>query len=119
MEAVSTVTSIISPYELGRIMAEPNMKEGIQMYEFCRGIMGRYGMGGFSWFGGIAMLVGVVLVGVVIYLLVSNRQRQGNANANVNTNANAESALTILKERLAKGEIDEETYDSLLKKLNK
>ena len=91
------------------------------MYEFCRGIVGRYGIGGFSWFGGIAMLVGVVLVGVIVYLLVSNRQRLGNTNANTgaSANTNAESAQAILKERLAKGEIDEETYDSLLKKLNK
>ena len=69
------------------------------------------------------MLVGVVLVGAVIYLLVINRQRLGNTNANgnttANTNENAEPAQAILKERLAKGEIDEETYDSLLKKLNK
>ncbi len=93
------------------------------MYEFCRGIVGRYGIGGFSWFGGIAMLIGVVLVGVIVYLLVSNRQRLSNTNANTgantNTSTNTDSAQTILKERLAKGEIDEETYDSLLKKLNK
>ena len=82
------------------------------MYEFCRGIFGGYGINGFNWFGGVAMLIGVILVGVVIYLLVSNNNRH-------TTNRSTTDAQDILKERLAKGEIDEETYESLLKKIQK
>lgn len=80
------------------------------MLAFCRGLWGGYGMAGTWWMGGIAMFVGVILVGVVIYLLVNNNRHTSGRHTS--------EAQDILKERLAKGEIDEETYERLLKKVD-
>lgn len=80
------------------------------MFTLYRGLYGGYGMNTFGWIGGIAMLIGVVLIGVVIYLLASSPRRTANRYA--------ADAVNVLKERLAKGEIDEETYERLLKKID-
>ena len=83
------------------------------MYAFCGSILGRYGINGLygiHWMGGIAVLIGLVLIGVVIYLLVNNRRYTASGHTS--------DAPDILKERLAKGEIDEETYERLLKKVH-
>lgn len=80
------------------------------MFAFCNRLFGGYGFGETWWIGGIAMFIGLILIGVVIYLLVSNTRRTGSGRAS--------EAADILKERLAKGEIDEETYERLLKKID-
>ena len=81
------------------------------MFAFGRGMFDAYGAYGNWWIGGIAMLIGVILIGVVIYLLVNNSRHTGSKQSS--------DALDILKERLAKGEIDEETYEQLLKKISR
>ena len=68
------------------------------------------------------MLIGIVLVGVIIYLLVRNNRHAERGNQDGYGNTSGFDSRTadpeqILKERLAKGEIDEETFDSLMKKL--
>ena len=76
------------------------------MYAFCNRLLG---IGSFGWIGGIAMFIGFLLIGVLIYLLARNGF-QGNNNS-------AATAQDVLKQRLAKGEIDETTYESLLNKI--
>ena len=75
-------------------------------YGFCRNA---FSFGRFHYMGGLYMLIGLLLVALVIYLLVKNNKSGLSLN-------NSE---TILKERLAKGEINEEEYDSLIKKVKK
>lgn len=76
---------------------------------FCRGL---YGSRGFNWTGGGLMFLGVIIIGIIIYLLIKD-------NSNKNKNLSSSNAQNILKERLAKGEIDEATYENLLNKINK
>lgn len=62
-----------------------------------------------GWFGGLGFLGFVAVVTLVIVLAV----RSGNRGREVRTSRPEE----ILKERLAKGEIDQQTYEELLKKV--
>lgn len=63
----------------------------------------------FHWFGGFGSLGTVAVIIIVIILITrSHRYRDERRPSN---------AEQILKERLARGEIDEETYESLLKKI--
>lgn len=55
------------------------------------------------------MFVGLLLVALIVYLIVKNN----------NTNFSFNNAESILKERLAKGEISEEEYDKLINKTRK
>ncbi len=102
-----SVISIISPFLSGMITVDEATKGLLPMVALYRGLYGGYGMTTFGWIGGLAMLIGVVLIGVVIYLLASSPRHTANRYA--------VDAVNILKERLAKGEIDEETYERLLK----
>lgn len=86
-------------------------ERSFSMFAFCNRLFGGYGWSEMWWIGGIAMFIGLILIGVVIYLLVSNSRRSAGGNIS--------EAADILKERLAKGEIDEDTYEQLLKKINK
>jgi putative membrane protein len=63
----------------------------------------------FGWFVGFGFLATIAVIVVVIVLVSKSNNR-----ARDNRPSNAEQ---ILKERLARGEIDEETYDNLLKKI--
>jgi len=88
------------------------------LHGFGRGFPGMYdfngfdGFGGFNWIGGAIMFVGVLLVGLIIYLLVRN-----NRNNVARIFQNTSSARNILDERLANGEIDVTAYDELSKKI--
>lgn len=63
-----------------------------------------------GWFGGFGFLGFVAIVTLVIVLAV----RSGNRGREERRSSRPED---ILKERLAKGEIDEQTYEELLKKV--
>ena len=82
------------------------MKGANMWYGFCRNA---FSIGRFHHLGGIYMFLGLLLVVLIVYLIVRN----GKPNTALN---NSES---ILKERLARGEISEEEYDNLIKKLKK
>jgi uncharacterized membrane protein len=78
------------------------------MYGSCRSLFGLGGYGiGTGWIGGLIMFVGLILIGVIIYFIVKSSH----------TNRFVSNAQTILDERLAKGEIDEDTYQNLSKKI--
>ncbi len=78
-------------------------------HELYRGILH---FGGYSYIGGIVMLIGIILVGLLIFLLVKNNK------SNISF-ANTNNSESILKERLAKGDISEDDFDRLIKKLKK
>ena len=64
-----------------------------------------YGFGGFIW----PLIILVVLVGVAIYF-IKNREKLKQDNGE-------DSALTILKQRYAKGEITKEQFEEMKKDL--
>lgn len=66
----------------------------------------------FGWFGGIGFF-GLIAVIVLVIVLVT---RSGHSRQREERHAPSH-AEDILKERLAKGEIDEETYEKLLSKI--
>ena len=64
-----------------------------------------YGLGGFGMgFGFLWQILWLVIIVAVIYALLSGRGRADGSDRSENT------ALEILKERLARGEIDYEEY---------
>jgi len=89
------------------------------MYNFGRGFAG--GWAPFGWAGIIFAAIFIALVVTVIILLVKNGRVYTNAGRPPHgAPPHAQGippAEQILKERLAKGEIDEAQYDSILKKL--
>jgi putative membrane protein len=88
--------------------------------------MMRFGMGGYS---GIGMLLGGILVLLVIAVLVALAivgivllVRHGKSSGKANGSAlmpNVSQALTVLDERYAKGEIDDEEYTKKKEMLKK
>ena len=78
-------------------------------YGFCDGA---FNLSRFHYIpgGGLTLLIGIVLAAIIVYLLIRNGKSKSAA---------SESAEAILKERLAKGDITEEEYSKLLKKLKK
>ncbi len=71
---------------------------------------GLYTLGGLNYTGGIIMFIGILLAAVIIYLLVRN-------NKSKLTFGSSDDSVSILKERLANGEISAEEYDSILNKI--
>ncbi|GGD13158.1 SHOCT domain-containing protein [Pontibacillus salipaludis] len=72
-------------------------------------MMNGQGMGGFGEMGITWMLfIGIILIVAAILLMKAFRS---------NTSNKSSSSLDSLKERLARGEISEEEYDRLKKKL--
>ncbi len=76
---------------------------------------GYYGMDwGWGWgfpFMGIILFIFFLLL--IVYLV-----RMISSGGETNT-ASSDSAIEILKQRYARGEIDETTYDEMLKRINK
>jgi len=71
---------------------------------------GVYTLGGFNYLGGIIMFIGIILAAVIIYLLIKNSKSKITFN-------NSDSSASILKERLANGDITPEEYDNILNKI--
>lgn len=70
------------------------------------GLMGWHGMG----YGGVFMwLIGIILVGLVVYLLIGA--------TGTRETKDEDEALRILKKRFARGEITREEYEEMRKKL--
>jgi len=68
-----------------------------------------YGFGYNFWFIALIVLI-IILIIIGIMLLVKNSRNKNEA-------PTSSTAFKILKERLAKGEIDEDEYDRLKEKL--
>jgi putative membrane protein len=64
-----------------------------------------YGFG----FGGMFMLVPIILVVIIVYSITRLKNNPSNGRC-CNNNSSEDKALDILKERLARGEITEEEY---------
>lgn len=62
--------------------------------------------GGYGIFGG--GLFSLIIIGIIIYFIIKMFDKNGN---NSNTSNKKASAMDLLNERYAKGEIDEEEYD--------
>lgn len=70
-------------------------------------MMGWHGMG----YGGVFMwLIGIIVVGLVVYFLVGETGLRGETK-------DEDEALRILKKRFARGEITREEYEEMKKKL--
>ena len=82
-------------------------------------------MARFPFAGGIFFIVFLALVALVVILFIKNRKLKKNVGTTGGANAltkisatdNANNPEAILKERLSKGEIDEEEFDKLLLKI--
>jgi len=83
------------------------------MFGFGRGIANLMPLG---LIGGICMLIFIALIVVVIVLGVRRGRRDGHM-WHENHMHSTSGAEEILKQRLAKGEIDEATYENLMKKI--
>lgn len=66
--------------------------------------------GGYGMFGGMGFM-GLLLVGLVIYLFINALDDNRNRNQSNEPAASENRALDLLNERYAKGEIDEEEYN--------
>lgn len=67
-------------------------------------------MGSRMLMGWIIPLIIIVIIAIAVYMIVNNKKEDKNTRSN--------SALDILNERYAKGEIDEEEYSKKKKDLN-
>lgn len=76
---------------------------------------GNGGPGMFGWIGmGLGMILNLGIVILIIYFMARVFSRGGFVNNNISSNA-----IEILKERYARGEIDEDEYHKRLEVLNK
>ncbi len=76
------------------------------------GYMGNYGYGMMGYGGMLFGLIFWILIIVVAYLLIKKLLEQ-----NKNQGAEGKSALDIAKERYAKGEITEEEFEEMKRRL--
>ena len=78
--------------------------------------MGNWGhMMGNGYGGGFMWVIGLVLVGAVIYFMLQGSKSKGSIKGS--NDSIIESPLDILKNRYAKGEIDKEEFDRRKKDL--
>lgn len=73
-------------------------------------MMGGYGMGGGYGFGGIFMILWLVLIIVGIVMLVKWLSKSATAD---DGSGSANKALDILRERYARGEINEQEFQKI------
>lgn len=78
-------------------------------------------MGGGGWFG---MVIGLLLIGLliagVVYLImtaVSKSQSKGSQSSQTHSESNPKTAMDILMERFARGEIDEKEFEERRRRL--
>ena len=79
---------------------------------------GAFNSGCFGLGGGLGMMFfGILIVGLLIYLLFKGTNNQNNAISSSNHSNVNDNALEIAKSRLAKGEITTEEYENIKKTL--
>lgn len=76
-----------------------------------------FGYGAYGCLGGLGggfgmMFFGIIIVGVIIYLLLRGQDNNTKTFANGNTST-SDSAIEIAKTRLAKGEITSDEYENI------
>jgi putative membrane protein len=74
-----------------------------------------WGMGGFGWL--LMVLFWVVLIVAIVWALRELRPRSGTGQSSEAPAPASDDPFAILDRRLARGEIDPETYDELRDKL--
>ncbi|CCQ96289.1 conserved hypothetical protein [[Clostridium] ultunense Esp] len=78
-------------------------------------------MGMHGWYGGFGMgwgwILWLILIGVGIYLLITATRRNPYPPAPRNENPGEDQALSILRERYARGEITDEEFERMKEKL--
>lgn len=72
----------------------------------CLGLGGGFGM----------MFIGILVIGLIIYLVLKGQNNQNGISSNNTSSSNA-NALDIAKNRLAKGEITAEEFENIKKTL--
>jgi len=72
---------------------------------------GGYGFG-FPWFGIVAGILFLALIGLVVYMMLRLRKIE-RTSAAVPVNGSVPRSIEILDERFARGEIDTETYRTM------
>ncbi len=83
--------------------------------------LGFHGHEGWNYFtspGGIIMgLIFLVIVGVIVYLIVSRSRDREDMKRYMTGGSSGNDALEILRSRFASGEINEEQFERMKKKL--
>ncbi|QTC44060.1 SHOCT domain-containing protein [Bacillus sp. V3] len=69
--------------------------------------------GGFFGTGFLFVLIVIAIIAIFIWMMRSNPKNESH-----HSNQKSNQALNVLKERLAKGDITEEEYDRLKRKLD-
>ena len=72
-----------------------------------------YGFGGHGWGMGFGWLIGLIILGIFIWLVVKVINQNNSSGS-----SNNKSALDILKERYAKGEIGKEEFEEKKKDIS-
>jgi putative membrane protein len=83
-------------------------------YHMGSGMMGEWGMG---WFGGIFMIIFWVFIIVGVVFLIKWLVHSPKAHSSPGLTDNSASALDILKERYARGEIKKQEFEEKKKDL--
>ncbi len=71
-----------------------------------------HGFQGHAWEMGWGWIIGLIILGITVWLIVKSINQN-----RASRDSSTKSAMDILKERYAKGEIDEEEYDERKKNL--
>jgi len=72
-----------------------------------------YGFGGHGWGMGFGWLIGLIIIGMIIWLVVKFINQN-----NTSSSSYKKSALDILKERYARGEIGKEEFEEKKKAIS-
>lgn len=71
-----------------------------------------HGFQGHGWGMGWGWIIGLIILGITVWLIVKSINQN-----RASRDSSTKSAMDILKERYAKGEIDKEEYDERKKNL--